>query len=134
MSDIPLVSLYFRLPAGYPSREFPEVEIKAPGLAHSARDDLRQGIRTHTRREGEREREREREEEEEEEEEAGKTAAVAAVAMPSRIDSGVHSQFSESPRTSCVQVCKMRPARSPREPPLTAIFVSIVFSCLFLST
>lgn len=48
VSEIPLVSLHLRLPAGYPSRDFPELEIKAPGLAHTARNDLRQGTQTDT--------------------------------------------------------------------------------------
>lgn len=53
VSKIPLVSLHLRLPAGYPSRDFPEVEIKAPGLAHTARGDLRQGTGTDTQDERE---------------------------------------------------------------------------------
>eukprot|EP00903_Cladosiphon_okamuranus_P014694 g13620.t1 len=44
VSEMPLVSLHLRLPAGYPSRDFPEVDIKAPGISHSARDELRQAL------------------------------------------------------------------------------------------
>lgn len=40
------MSLHLRLPAGYPSRDFPEVDIKAPGLTHTTRDELRQGVWT----------------------------------------------------------------------------------------
>ncbi|CAM9576035.1 unnamed protein product [Ectocarpus sp. 13 AM-2016] len=40
VSEIPLVSLHLRLPVGYPSRDFPELEIKAPGLGQAARRKL----------------------------------------------------------------------------------------------
>ncbi|CAN0095457.1 unnamed protein product [Ectocarpus sp. 6 AP-2014] len=42
VSEIPLVSLHLRLPVGYPSRDFPELEIKAPGLGQAARRKLRE--------------------------------------------------------------------------------------------
>ncbi|CAM9628217.1 unnamed protein product [Scytosiphon promiscuus] len=43
VSEVPLVSLHVTLPTGYPSRNVPEVEIKAPGLAQSARRELCRG-------------------------------------------------------------------------------------------
>eukprot|EP00904_Undaria_pinnatifida_P005800 jgi/Undpi1/234/HiC_scaffold_1.g00231.m1 len=43
VSDIPLVSLHLHLPVGYPSRELPVVEIRAPGLGQAARNKLVEG-------------------------------------------------------------------------------------------
>ncbi|CAM9290286.1 unnamed protein product [Ectocarpus fasciculatus] len=44
VSEIPVVSLHLRLPVGYPSRDFPELEIKAPGLGQAARRKLREAL------------------------------------------------------------------------------------------
>ena len=43
VSEIPLVNLHLHLPVGYPSRDLPVVEIRAPGLGQKARNKLAEG-------------------------------------------------------------------------------------------